>query len=137
MALEALYDAAGGESWANDANWKTAAPLGEWHGVRTDASGRVTGLFLSRNGLSGSIPGAVGNLTALKWLYLDENALTGPIPEALGSLANLERLILSYAWGVSGALPAGLRRSPLGRLEIGTRCAATRAASRRIRRTAT
>ena len=42
-ALEAFYDATGGASWTNNTNWKTAAPLDEWHGVTTDAAGRVTG----------------------------------------------------------------------------------------------
>ena len=60
-ALEALYDATGGPGWTNSTNWKTSAPLGEWHGVTTDAAGRVTGLHLVYNGLTGPIPGALGN----------------------------------------------------------------------------
>ena len=39
-ALEALYDATDGPGWTHGTNWKTA-PLGDWHGVTTDASGRV------------------------------------------------------------------------------------------------
>ena len=93
-ALEALYDATGGASWADSANWKTAAPLDEWYGVTTDAEGRVTSLELRDNGLSGSIPAAVGSLAKLEWLALSSNALTGRIPPELGSLENLASLAL-------------------------------------------
>ena len=94
-ALEALYDATGGESWTNRTNWKTAAALRHWHGVTTDADGRVTGLDLHRNGLAGRLPPALGRLTRLESLDLGRNGLTGSIPAALGSLARLELLILS------------------------------------------
>ena len=40
----------------HDDNWLTDAPLGEWHGVTTDAGGRVTVLYLDDNGLSGLDP---------------------------------------------------------------------------------
>ena len=117
--LEVLYDSTGGASWTNRTNWKTSAPLGEWHGVTTDAAGRVTGLHLPYNGLTGPIPGALGNLVNLQSLYLGENGLTGPIPAALGNLANLERLNL--VWNdLTGPVPAwlgnltGLRRLSLG-----------------------
>ena len=55
-ALEALYDATGGADWTESTSWKTAAPLGEWHGVTTDAVGRVAGLDLGYNGLAGPLP---------------------------------------------------------------------------------
>ena len=93
--LEALYDATGGDGWINRTNWKTAARPGDWHGVTTDADGRVTGLDLHRNGLTGPLPPALGNLTRLESLDLGRNSLSGPIPGALGSLVDLERLVLS------------------------------------------
>ena len=52
-ALEALYDATGGPGWTDSTNWKTSAPIGEWFGVSTDAAGRVTGLNLGENALTG------------------------------------------------------------------------------------
>ena len=94
-ALEALYDATGGGGWTNRTNWKTAAGLGDWHGVTTGADGRVTGLDLHRNGLAGPLPSAVGALTRLESLDLGRNGLSGPIPAALGSLVELRLLILS------------------------------------------
>ena len=93
-ALEALYDATGGPGWTDSTNWKTSAPIGEWFGVSTDAAGRVTGLNLRGNDLTGSIPPGLGNLANLESLYLHLNALTGPIPGELGSLVNLGTLDL-------------------------------------------
>ena len=113
-ALEALYDATGGETWTNGTNWKTAAPLGEWHGVMTDSSGRVIGLRLSSNSLTGSIPTDLGNLSRLRSLSLGSNSLSGPIPAALGSLSNLESLFL-FGNALTGQIPGTLAN--LSRIE--------------------
>ena len=106
-ALEALYDATGGDGWTNRTNWKSASALGDWHGVTTGADGRVTGLDLHRNGLAGPLPPALGTLTRLESLDLGRNGLTGPIPAALGSLVDLEQLILSRN-DLTGSVPPGL-----------------------------
>ena len=106
-ALEALYDRTGGASWTNSTNWKTSAPLGDWYGVTTDASGRVTELRLSDNGLTGSIPTALGSLVTLQWLDISLNELSGPIPSALQSLGNLGFLNLSRN-ELEGSVPAWL-----------------------------
>ncbi len=105
--LEALYAATGGANWTNGTNWRTDAPLGEWRGVTTDGAGRVTGLDLDDNGLSGAIPDALGDLTNLERLNIGDNGLSGAIPDALGSLVNLRRLNLG-ANDLSGAVPAAL-----------------------------
>ena len=107
--LEALYDAAGGADWTHAAGWKTPAPLGEWHGVTTDAAGRVTRLGLDDNGLAGGIPPALGRLAALETLDLGGNALGGPIPRELGRLANLGRLSLRDN-RLAGPIPGELGR---------------------------
>ena len=106
-ALEALYDATGGPDWTDNTNWKTSAPLGEWHGVTTDADGRVTDLLLSDNALTGPIPAELGNLENLENLGLGFNALTGRIPGELGALAGLWQLHLAGN-ALSGPLPAEL-----------------------------
>ena len=110
-ALEALYDATGGPSWTNSASWKTSASLGDWYGVTTDASGRVTELRLGDNGLTGSIPTALGSLATLRWLDLSSNELSGPIPGALGNLADL--VVLRLSWNdLSGSVPSWLGNMP-------------------------
>ena len=104
-ALEALYDATGGAGWTNSTSWKTSAPLGDWYGVTADASGRVTELKLGDNGLTGSIPTALGDIGTLRWLDLSSNELSGPIPRALESLGSLVFLNLSRN-ELSGSVPA-------------------------------
>ena len=103
-ALEALYDATGGASWTNGTSWKTSAPLGNWYGVTTDASGRVTELRLADNGLTGSIPTALGDIGTLQWLDLDSNELSGSIPRAIESLTSLYFLNLSRN-ALGGSVP--------------------------------
>ena len=108
-ALVALYEATDGPSWTTQTNWLSDAPLGEWHGVTTDAAGRVWGLDLSRNGLSGPVAPELGMLTELRWLYLISNQLSGPIFPELRNLVNLQNLALGGNL-LTGALP------PLGAL---------------------
>ena len=107
-ALMALYDATNGASWTTNTNWGSDEDLGEWHGVTTDSDGRVYRLNLRKNGLSGSIPAALGDLGKLKWLLLDSNGnLSGSIPSELGNLSELTWLALE-ATSVSGSIPSAL-----------------------------
>ena len=107
--LEVFYDSTSGASWTNRTNWKTSAPLGEWHGVTTDPAGRVTGLDLNENGLTGPIPRVLGNLVNLESLGLGVNELTGPVPAALGHLVNLRGLHLGEN-ALTGPIPRELGR---------------------------
>ena len=90
--LAALFNTTNGSSWRDDTNWLSKRPLGEWHGVSTDADGRVIVLSLDDNQLSGPIPSELGNLASLQELYLIGDQLSGPIPSELGNLANLQGL---------------------------------------------
>ena len=99
-ALVALYEATDGPNWTNNTNWLSDKPVGNWHGV-TVSSGRVTGLELPENQLTGSIPSELGNLTNLGSLALGYNQLTGPIPPQLGQLTSLWQLHLPGA-GLTG-----------------------------------
>ena len=119
-ALEALYEATGGDGWTDNANWLSDAPLGDWYGVDVDEDGRVTGLRLGGwvetagdfigNGLTGTLPPELGTLSRLRSLEIGGNrGLSGPIPVELGDLPNLESLILQ-ANRLSGAIPAELGR---------------------------
>ncbi len=95
-ALVALYNATGGPSWKNNANWLTDEPLGQWQGISADRDGSVTGLDLGLNGLAGTLPAELGNLANLEVLNLNHNQLDGPIPTEFGSMASLESLVLAY-----------------------------------------
>ena len=106
-AIVALYNATNGGNWSNNTNWLSNRPLGEWRGVTTDNSGRVTELFLYGNQLSGSIPAELGNLTNLGRLLLSSNQLSGSIPPELGSLSNLRDLWL-HGNQLSGSIPPEL-----------------------------
>ena len=139
-ALVALHNATDGPNWGNNTGWLTDVPLGQWYGVTTDDSGRVTELILNDNGLSGSIPAVLGNLSSLKVLNLANprlsctrstgqrwvctsslpapNRLTGAIPADLARLANLEQLVLDGNQ-LSGTIPAWLGNlSKLERLSL-------------------
>ncbi len=105
--LGLLYANTGGAGWSDQEGWFTDAPLSQWHGVETDANGRVVALSLRGNGLTGSIPAELGQLPELRSLDLYYNGLSGSIPPELGNLDRLERLDLT-ANQLSGSLPVEL-----------------------------
>ena len=129
--LVALYEATGGPRWGVSDNWLTDEPLDQWHGVEVDSEGRVTGLHLPANNLTGAIapelgglaslrvldfkfnelkgtiPGELGGLASLRVLHLWSNDLTGTIPPELGELANLEELWMASN-ELTGAIPPEL-----------------------------
>ena len=106
-ALVALYHATNGRSWTNNRNWLSNAPLGQWYGVTTDSSGRVTELDLHDNGLVGRIPSELGDLSGLAGLFMHQNQLSGGIPASLGSLSNLTWLVF-HTNQLSGRVPSEL-----------------------------
>ena len=108
-ALIALYESTDGPNWKQNENWLSDAPLADWHGISTDAEGRVTQLALVDNGLRGTIPPRIGNLRALRSLWLYSNELSGSIPPELGNLLELQRLGLSSN-DLGGSIPPELGR---------------------------
>lgn len=105
--LTALYVATEGDHWDRNDGWLESHDLRTWHGVTTDNSGRVTGLDLPDNGLTGRIPSELGDLEHLQVLTLDRNDLSGPIPPELGRLANLQHLDLGSNH-LTGPIPGEL-----------------------------
>ena len=89
-ALEAVYEALGGENWFRNDYWLSNEPLSRWFGVTTD-DGRVVALRLSdRNNLTGTLPDELWELTRLRHLYLQHNpGLTGGLPPGIGRLTEL------------------------------------------------
>ena len=109
----AFFEATGGAGWTNNANWLRDAPVASWFGVTVEDS-LLTALDLPDNGLSGTLPPAVGDFLDLKRLDLGGNALTSRLPPDLGNLLELEALDLSGN-GFSGPVPRDLAQ--LGALE--------------------
>ena len=105
VALEALYQATGGDDWNNNTNWLSDEPLGEWYGVDSTDGGRVRVLALDNNNLTGEIPAAIGLLDTLFIFTLSGNDITGTIPPAIGRLWRLRDLSLGDT-ELEGRLPA-------------------------------
>ncbi|MDE2944014.1 MAG: hypothetical protein OXT63_07370, partial [Gemmatimonadota bacterium] len=93
-ALEAFYHATGGPDWANNENWLTDAPLGQWYGVDAGDGGRVAVVDLYQNNLAGGIPAQIGELAWLETLGVKDNGITS-VPSEIGRLARLETLDLT------------------------------------------
>lgn len=85
-ALLAVFESARGEEWTRRDGWYSEAPVGEWYGVSADGDGRVTALRLNDNGLRGTLPRELGEMTRLAELRLEGNALVGPLPLSLPQL---------------------------------------------------
>ena len=105
--LVAIYNATDGPNWANNTNWLSDRPIGEWYGVSTDANGRVVDLSLRENELTGEIPTELGSLSSLQSLELSSNQLTGAIPAELENLSDLQGLSLFYNQ-LTGEIPLEL-----------------------------
>eukprot|EP01079_Euglenida_sp_SAG-EU17-18_P002944 gene2945-biopygen3127 len=120
-ALEALYLATGGEQWKSNSNWMGAGPVCDWKYMVEVAGGQfpalvagvvdciegtqqVTTLILSNNQLSGPLPEAIGQMTALKEIRLNDKQLSGTLPESMGQMIALEILSLDGNQ-LSGTLP--------------------------------
>lgn len=113
-ALIALYNSTNGPEWNNNEGWAEGAagtscdPCnfngGTWYGVSC-VGGRISGLYLSGNGLSGVLPSQVGSLAEIDSLQLRFNQITGRIPEEIGFLNNMRYLDLSFN-SLDGPLPS-------------------------------
>jgi Zn-dependent metalloprotease/Leucine-rich repeat (LRR) protein len=92
LALVAFYNSTNGPGWTNNSNWLTG-PISSWNGVYIE-NGRVIGISLWNNNLTGPIPPEIANLTQLRDISLCGNQLNGKIPHEIGNLFNLQNLIL-------------------------------------------
>ncbi|KAJ9178923.1 hypothetical protein P3X46_010768 [Hevea brasiliensis] len=100
-------------SWGSE--WKIteqyiAKLMVVWKGIELEFGknlGLVKSIDLSRNNLSGEIPGGITVLIGLVSLNFSHNQLTGNIPPRIGHLKLLESLDLSTNQ-LSGRLPEGL-----------------------------
>ncbi|KAK1610970.1 hypothetical protein QYE76_034643 [Lolium multiflorum] len=91
-------------SWTN-----TSLDVCSWHGITcsTLSPRRVIALDLDSEGISGSIPVCITNLTSLTRLQLSNNSFHGEIPSELGILSRLGNLNLSMN-ALEGNIPSEL-----------------------------
>ncbi|XP_002977841.2 probable LRR receptor-like serine/threonine-protein kinase At1g74360 isoform X2 [Selaginella moellendorffii] len=74
----------------------------------------LTGLNVSRNALSGSVPRSIGALSCVVSLDLSYNNLSGRIPSELQNLSKLNRFNISYNPELVGPVPSGQQFSTFG-----------------------
>ena len=103
-ALIEFYEALGGPDWIEREFWGSERPVGEWHGVTTDADGYVVQLTIYDNNLTGPLSAAVCRLERLHTLHLSFNKISGALPAKLGDCRALKNLWLKGN-KVTGVLP--------------------------------
>lgn len=117
-ALLSFYDAMDGASWDNSSGWAAGAegtncdPC-SWYGVECendrvvcidlDGNADCQGNSDGGNGLTGSLPNEISQLTELRSLFLSYNQVSS-IPSSWSSLTQLEQLRIDHA-ALSGTLP--------------------------------
>jgi Leucine-rich repeat (LRR) protein len=102
-ALATLYYSTNGastgtSSWLNASGWLSPDDECTWYGtscIGDSATSSLTGLQLTNNQLSGSIPNELSLLTTIKNFSLTGNALRATIPTAIGLMTSLTVLDLS------------------------------------------
>lgn len=108
LVLVELYRTLGGDSWIQRFDFRN--PVATWPGIQT-TNGRVTGINLANNNLTGEIPDifielrGLGILDDLEYLNLSNNKITGRIPESLTNHRKLTYLDLSFNL-LEGEVPA-------------------------------
>ena len=115
-ALIALYFANGGTAWNRSDGWGGSGVLSDWEGVTADSVGRVTGLDLAGNNLTGALRWL--KLPVLERLDLSDNMLTSITAARLEDLAGLRTLVISENPQMVGRLPLAFSRMPLDTLRF-------------------
>jgi Leucine-rich repeat (LRR) protein len=110
-ALIAFYEALGGPDWIERDFWGSNRPAGQWHGVKTDADGRVVQLTVYDNNLTGTLSPAICGLERLHTLHLSFNKISGTLPDGLGDCRALRNLWLKGN-KLTGRLPASVALLP-------------------------
>ena len=93
-ALVALYNATDGPNWRNNTNWLSTKSLSTWYGV-TVSNWEVTGLNLSGNKLSGTIPSELASLSTPQRSVASEQSSDRPAPTGVG-----QSVPTSESWGL-------------------------------------
>ncbi len=110
-ALTEFYEALGGPDWIERNFWGSDRPVGEWHGVTTDADGYVTVLTIYDNNLIGAMSAAICRLERLHTMHLSFNKISGAMPDKLGDCRALKNFWVKGN-KITGQLPAGVAVLP-------------------------
>ena len=102
-ALIALYNATDGDNWTDNTNWLSDKPLEEWARVNRGESGMLT-VYLSENGLKGTLPPALFQVQTIEAMDFSKNELTGNLPAEVGECTGLQYLSVGGN-RLSGSLP--------------------------------
>ncbi|WP_020567967.1 T9SS type A sorting domain-containing protein [Neolewinella persica] len=111
-SLEELYNATGGDDWANNNGWLTSCEPCTWAGIGCDENNRVTSIILRGNGLTGALPVDIGDFDQLRVINLAYNEVAGELPASLFTIASLRDINFSGN-RFSGTLPATIGEQPL------------------------
>jgi hypothetical protein len=107
IALQGFFESTGGPGWKGSRGWLVDENVCRWYGVKCEA-GRVIGIALNFNDLTGNLNYDLSNLASLKLLSLYYNELEGRLPDWLGAMDALEVLIL-HNNHIDGPIPVGFR----------------------------
>ena len=121
VALERLFENAGGLDWFNRTGWLRANQPCSWFGVTCNSKEwplNVIKIELIDNNVGGGLPGELGNLSELEELIIENTSQRGGfdklgniLPSTLAAARNL-RVIRLGRNGIRGSIPA-----TYGRLE--------------------
>ena len=111
--LIALYNSTNGDGWTSNLGWKTGPGPNDFGAVGTDcswygvlcgpANSFVQNLSLASNGLVGTLPSTLNQLTSLRDMHFSQNQLSGTVPP-LDGLTELMQVYL-YDNQLSGPIP--------------------------------
>jgi Leucine-rich repeat (LRR) protein len=80
--LVSLYNKLDGIVWYRNEGWLTARDICTWAGIIC-TNGRMTGLNLRHNNLSGLLPSNIGSLAPITYLDLSFNQINGLVPDSI------------------------------------------------------
>jgi Leucine-rich repeat (LRR) protein len=106
QTLVTFYNATGGSGWTNKTNWLANNQFCTWYGISCTGD-RATGINLPANGVTGTLPPTISNLTALTLLSLQNNQIGGTIPSELGALPAIKEINF-YINRLTGTIPPQL-----------------------------
>jgi len=105
-ALVALFQSTDGPNWNNNAGWLVNNQACTWYGINCQiVTGSLTHVMLDNNGLTGTLPPEIGNLS-LSWLVLSNNEIGGELPGSIGNL-QVENLVVNNTF-LTGPLPLSM-----------------------------